>query len=252
MPRRWYHHRLRIAGLTAFAAVALLATGRLVAIAADPNALWKIVHDRCAPGAATGNPTPCVRVGPDDAVLKDIVGATQFLVIPTARITGIESPALLDPATPNYFADAWAARTDMIARIGHPMPRDTITLAINPPTARSQEQLHIHVDCIRPDIRAALKAQTIGDSWTKLATPLAGQLYSAIRLSGEDLTANPFRLVADTLPGAHDAMDHFTLVVIGAEPGFILLAGRVGPDGEGHGEDIQDHACAIAAQPVAG
>ncbi|WP_216850833.1 CDP-diacylglycerol diphosphatase [Acidisphaera sp. L21] len=252
MPKRWFHHRLRMAGLVGFAALALLATARLAVYAADPNALWKIVHDRCVPGAATGNPGPCVVVGPNDAVLKDIVGATQFLLIPTARITGIESPALLDPATPNYFADAWRAHGDVDSRVGHPMPRDTITLVINPPSARSQEQLHIHIDCIRPDIRDTLKTQTIGDTWTMLPTPLAGQRYSAIRLSGDELTANPFRLVAGTLPGARDAMDRYTLIVVGAEPGFILLAGRVGPDGQGHGEDVQDHACALGAQPIAG
>ncbi len=234
-----------------------LAVGAIMAHAADPNALWKIVHDRCGPAALAGNPAPCVSVSPDDAVLKDLVGATQFLLIPTARITGIESPALLADNAPNYFADAWLARRYIDARLGHAMPRDTISLAINPPTARSQEQLHIHVDCVRPDIREALRQQTIGQDWTMLPRPLAGQRYAAMRLPGDTLVANPFRILADTVPGAREAMGAYTLILVGASdpqtgPGFILLAGHVGPDGEGHGEDLQDHACALKDVSPAG
>ena len=44
------------------------------------------------------------------AVLKDLVGAAQYLLIPTARVPGIESLLLLAPEAPNYFADAWRER----------------------------------------------------------------------------------------------------------------------------------------------
>ena len=234
-----------------------LAVVVIVAHAADPNALWKIVHDRCGPGALAGNPSPCVSVSADDAVLKDIVGATQFLLIPTARITGIESPAVLMDGAPNYFADAWLARRYIDSRVGHAMARDAISLAINPPTARSQEQLHIHIDCVRPDIREALRQQTIGDGWTMLPTPMADQRYAAMRLSGDALARNPFRILAETVPGAREAMGTYTLVLVGTSdpqtgPGFILLAGHVGPEGEGHGEDLQDHGCALSGGSPAG
>ncbi len=233
--------------------VAAMALGGFVARAADPDALWKIVHGRCVPHAAAGDPAPCREVDADDAVLKDIVGATQFLLIPTARITGIESPALLAPGAPNFFADAWRARRYTSQAAGHDLPPEDIALAINPPSARSQEQLHIHVDCIRPDIRDALHTMTIGDHWARLPAGLAGQRYSARRIAGDTLP-NPFDLLADDLPGARDAMGLYTLVVTGTggvsdAPGFILLAGRVGPDGLGHGEDLQDHGCAVATSP---
>ncbi len=237
--------------------LACVAAGTIVAHAADPNALWKIVHDRCVPGAAAGNPAPCVKVSADDAVLKDIQGATQFLLIPTARMTGIESPAVLAQGAPDYFADAWLARSYIDAKLGHPMPRDDIALAINPPTARSQEQLHIHVDCVRQDVRDALRRQTIGDTWTMLPMPLGGQRYAAMRLVGDTVPRNPFQVLAETMPGARDAMGEYTLVLVGSDdpqtgPGFILLAGHAGPDGEGHGEDLQDHGCALGAVTPAG
>src|ERR1700757_2680511 len=70
----------------------------------DSDALWTIVHDQCVPHEQrASDPAPCALVdlsGGGDrgyVVLKDPVGATQFLLIPTARVTGIESPALLEP-----------------------------------------------------------------------------------------------------------------------------------------------------------
>ena len=83
----------------------------------DPDALWKLVHDKCVPDQRqNGNPAPCAVVDLREgdakgyAVLKDLVGATQYLLIPTARVPGIESPLLLAPEAPNYFADAWRER----------------------------------------------------------------------------------------------------------------------------------------------
>ena len=229
--------------LALLAGAAALGGLAIAARAADPDALWKIVGGRCVPNAQSGNPAPCAEVTADWAVLKDINGATQYLLIPTARITGIESPAVLAPDAPNYFAAAWQARSFVEARAGHPLPRDAVLLAINPPGARSQNQLHIHVDCVRADVRDALHGLPVGESWAMLPVPLAGQRYAARRVAL--LEANPFTLLASGLPGA---MGDYTLAVFGLDDGFVLLAGRIGADGNGHGEDLQDHACALARE----
>jgi CDP-diacylglycerol pyrophosphatase len=235
--------------------------------AADPDALWKIVHDKCVPDQQQKtDPAPCALVDQSEgdakgyAVLKDIVGATQYLLIPTARTTGIESAPLLAPDAPNYFADAWRERGFTERAAGYPLPRQAISLAVNSASGRSQNQLHIHIDCIRTDIAAALRRQlgAIGDSWAPLPEPLAGHPYWAIRVLGDDLDSiNPFALVADGVPGAREAMGKQTLVVVGAEfaddrPGFILLTDRVNPAAgdkaagdKAAGEELQDHGCAI-------
>ncbi len=63
------------------------------------------------------NPEPCVQVNLQGGIeraygiLKDIRGATQLLLIATARISGIDSPIILAPDAPNYFAEAWDARS---------------------------------------------------------------------------------------------------------------------------------------------
>jgi CDP-diacylglycerol pyrophosphatase len=205
--------------------------------AADPDALWKIVHEKCAPNqAAKGQPQPCLAVdlAGDYAVLKDIRGRTQVLVIPTSRITGIESPALLNPAAPNYWQDAWAARRFVEKLAGRPIARDDIGLAVNSMDGRSQDQLHIHVDCLKANVRQALIAAlpSIGFSWKPLPVPLAGERFWAMKLAGADLGArNPFKLLAFGEAGARAKMGLETLVVVGVtfgdgKPGFVLLSDR--------------------------
>jgi CDP-diacylglycerol pyrophosphatase len=69
---------------------------------APRNALWEVVHNVCVPGKSLQhNPNPCLQVELNRgiekgfAILKDPRGAAQFLLIPTARISGIESPVIL-------------------------------------------------------------------------------------------------------------------------------------------------------------
>ncbi len=76
----------------------------------NSDALWQIVSEKCLPHQQSGGePAPCQRVDQRHryAMLKDMHGPLQYLLIPLDRITGIESPRLLQSATPNYFALAW-------------------------------------------------------------------------------------------------------------------------------------------------
>ncbi len=259
--------RARLGGALA---VLLVAGAIFAARAADPSAIWRIVHDQCVPDQrAHGAPEPCASVdiarGEDDgvAILKDINGIAQYLAIPTRRVAGMESPEILDPASPNTWRAAWAARSFLNAslalngRLSQELPRDAIGLAINAASRRSQDQLHIHVDCVAPGVRAALGAyrDRLGADWHVLPFLLAGRRYWARRLDSEDLAdAAPFGLLAEGVAGAKDDMAQETLVAIGAtfepaHPGFILLADHADPGGGGHGEDLLDAACKIAAPP---
>jgi CDP-diacylglycerol pyrophosphatase len=235
-------------------AAALLAAAG-AARAADPDALRKIVLGQCVPNqVAHGSPLPCAKVdlsggaARGHVVLKDLVGATQYLVLPTVSLAGIESPQLLAPGAANYFAAAWRERSFTERAAGRALPRDAISLAINSEYARTQNELHIHVDCVRPEVRAALKRQqaAIGESWRPLAALFSGHRYVARRVLGDELEQDPFVLVADGIPGARDNMAAQTIVVVGAafagRPGFVILANG----DRGGGEELQDHACALA------
>jgi len=246
--------------------LALLALLALVALAqsahADPDALWKIVSEKCVPNEREyGQPAPCALVDLERGqaqgyvVLKDIVGDTQYLLMPTAKITGIEDPAVLAPGATNYFAAAWQERHYTVEAAKVALPRDALSLAINSTSGRTQNQLHIHIDCVRADVRAALQRQlaSIGDDWAPLAEPLVGHRYRAIRVSGDDLGGfDPFQRLAAGVPGARDAMGSHTLAVVGAvlagAPGFVILDDQADPatGDRGSAEELQDHACALA------
>ncbi len=221
--------------------------------AANPNALWHVVHDLCLRDQRLFHrPAPCLAVNRATgvAVVPDPGGRTQVLLVPTRKIAGIESPELLAPGGPNYWQAAWAARGFVARRARRPVSRDQIALAINSVWSRSQNQLHIHVDCVGLSTRAALKAQEgkIGFVWTPLGQPLAGHLWTVRRLWGADLGArDPFKLLARGDPDARAHMGVEGLVVVGATfadgaPGFYLLATH---DRDAFGESLQDHHCAV-------
>ena len=239
--------------------IALLALLALTGSArADPDALWKIISQKCDPNwREYGDPKPCAKVDLDKGyvILKDLIGDTQYLLMPTAKITGIDDPAVLAPGAPNYFADAWAERHYTEDAAKRALPRDMLSLAINSVSARSQNQLHIHIDCIRPDVRAALARDeaAIGVQWAPFPEPLAGEHYRAMRVMGDTLDGtDPFTLVADGIPGARAAMGRETIVVAGTtfagRPGFVILSDSADPTtgDRGGGEDLQDHSCALA------
>jgi CDP-diacylglycerol pyrophosphatase len=229
---------------------------------ADPDALWRIISGKCLPNEREhGQPAPCAVVDLKGGeahgyvVLKDRVGATQYLVMPTAKITGIEDPAVLAPGAANYFADAWRERHFTIEAAKRDLARDDLSLAVNSLYGRTQNQLHIHIDCVAPAVKEALQRRlaAVGDKWAPFPELLFGHRYRAIRVDGEMLAANPFTLVADGPPDARAAMGKETLVVVGAifadgKPGFAIFATTADPatGNRANGEELQDHSCALA------
>ena len=246
-------------------AVFLLLVAGAAQTSSPRDALWQIVNGLCVPDQAQNHmPKPCTEVdlrkgdARGFAVLKDLRGETQYLLIPTARISGIESADVLAPDAANYFADAWEARSYVSAALQRDLPADDVSLAINSLASRSQDQLHIHIDCVRKDIYDALHGgeRTISGEWKPLAHPLLGHPYQAMWVAGEHLGANnPFKLLADGVPGARQHMGEFTLVVIGlTRPGgmrgFVLLEDQVNKEAHdlASGEELQDHACDIGRE----
>ncbi len=246
--------------------VAWLLLGLLVAPASghasNPSALWNIVNGECVPHERdTRDPSPCSRVDLTDgqdkgfAILKDTRGIAQFLLIPTARVSGIEDPAILVPGSPNYWDEAWQARYFVEERLQTELPRDALALAINSSVGRSQNQLHIHIDCVKPEVRATLAANLnkVTGVWAPFPEPLAGHHYQAIRIAHDTLEGvNPFRVLADS--GVRDMGMH-TLVLVGAtlpdgQSGFVLLDDRADllAGDVASGEQLQDHTCAVAGR----
>ena len=226
---------------------------------ADRMTLWNIVHGACVVHVdAHQGPAPCVDVDLEDgvALLKDLVGVAQELAIPTRRVTGIEDPFLLTPAAPNYFVYAWKERSALEALLKKPAPREAVGVAINSLYMRSQDQLHLHIDCMDREVEATLKDHLgeIGGAFKPLPVPLKGRTYVARRVSEAELAANsPFQMLAEGVDGARSQMGAWSLILVGATldgaPGFLLLADHADPVGGGHAEWLQDHECSTILSP---
>jgi CDP-diacylglycerol pyrophosphatase len=227
---------------------------------ADPSALWSIVHGRCVPHEEGGDgPGPCVSVdlaGGEKAgvaILKDLVGEAQMLAIPTRRISGIEDPQMLAADAPNVFADAWKAKKDVEGRLRRGLPREDVAIAINSEWRRSQNQFHLHVDCVAKNVADALAGfvSLADETWREAPVKLNGRTYLIRRLdSAAFADAEPIKLLVAGVDGARMDIGDYSLAAIGAtfdgKPGFLLLADKLSPDGGGHAEDLEDHDCAIA------
>ena len=224
-----------------------------VAAAVDHDALWKVVHGLCVfDETHLHSPAPCASVDLDRgeeagwAILKDLVGRTQFLLIPTRRLTGIEDPVIGTDAVPNYWSAAWATR-DLVAKNAQKdLTRADVGMAINGQGARSQNQLHIHIDCVRPDVRRILASRSaeIGAHWGDFR--LLGRHYRARRIVGEAPDPDPFRLLAEdkrSAPLRDDSLAVIGATFAGGKPGFVLLAEQA------PGASVTWRICSTTAAP---
>jgi CDP-diacylglycerol pyrophosphatase len=222
---------------------------------AGRSELRQIVQDQCVLNwREHHNPAPCERVflaDPNDgssgyAVIAASGGGAHYLLVPTRTMAGIESGELLDPDAPNYFAEAWHARGLLGGFVGHDVPRTVVGLAMGIAQSRTQDQFHIHIECLQQDAFKALhaSADNFTDAWSPIT--IAGSTYQARRIVADGLDAsNLFELLATLSPDARHHMGNYTLIVAGMQfkggPGFVVLTGT-GPSGE----ILLDSACAVA------
>lgn len=231
----------------------------------DPDALWKIVNGQCVPEQQRqAERRHCAEVdiskGVDRgfAVLKDNAPTKpyNYLLIPTKRITGIEDATLLAPGAENYFEHAWAARSYPGAILKRDLDWNMVALAVNSAKDRSQNQLHIHVSCVRAGIRSALKDNEakLSEGWVPLKPTASDPSYLVFRLKRDNLSGfNPFQAVADGIPEARAAMGFQTIVVVGAvfrdgSRGFYILSRRREDGAPAHGEDLIDPTCQLVKE----
>jgi CDP-diacylglycerol pyrophosphatase len=222
---------------------------------AGRDAYQQIVQDQCVTNwLQHNNPSPCEKVflaeakadSTGYALLADPDGGAHYLLIPTQTMTSTDSGELLDPNLPNYFAEAWHGRDLLSKFIGHAVPRTDVGLAVATAATRTQNQFHIHIECLRQEVVDSLKATAdkVTDVWSPVT--VAGFPFQAVRLSIQGLeVSNPFELVANLSPDARHHMGNYTVVIAGVQyqsgPGFIVLTGT-GPSGD----LLLDSGCMVA------
>ena len=219
----------------------------------NPDALWNIIHDRCEAGfQRTGAYAPCALVdeASGTALYKVDYDPYQFLLLPLARVTGTEDPALQESAGRNYLYDAWAARFLVTSRLNNQLPESDVVLTINPKNDRKQNQLHIHISCASPATSTALKnidaSQYAG--WNQLPMDLHGDTYEALAVSrGEFESRNLFQDVYMKVAADHESIENAGVAVVNVAPDQFLLLVAEGSEGQPvAAEYLQDHDCSIA------
>ncbi|MGL5698371.1 MAG: CDP-diacylglycerol diphosphatase [Kluyvera sp.] len=218
------------------------------------DALRKLVLQQCVPNQQQHqNPAPCADVNLKDryVLFKDRHGPLQYLLMPTYRINGTESPLLLESLTPNFFWQAWQRRTIMSDKRGSQVPDSAISLTINSRTGRSQDHMHIHISCLRQDVRAQLdnNSESVGSRWLPLPGGLMGHEYLARRVTENELAQrSPFLMLAEEVPEAREHMGRFALALAQQSDGSLVLLAterNLTTQNRASAEEIQDHSCAI-------
>ncbi|MGB7802688.1 CDP-diacylglycerol diphosphatase [Buttiauxella sp.] len=219
-----------------------------------PDALWRIVSEQCVPHQRDNQSSaPCAKVDLQSGyvLLKDINGPLQYLLMPTAKISGMESPELLDAKTANFLWLAWQQRNVMSVRRGAQVPDDVISLTINSETGRSQNQLHIHISCLRADVREQLNqyANTLNTDWQTFPVSLAGNPYIARKVTPAEFSQHsPFMMLAAEVAQARENMGRYSLAMAKLKDGeWIALATERNllRLNLASAEQLQDHDCGL-------
>jgi CDP-diacylglycerol pyrophosphatase len=227
------------------------------ALATERGALWRVVQACVVNHRITGSAFPCLEV--NDAkgmvdgfvVLRPPLERTHIVIVPTVRIAGVEDTSLQSPGAPNFFEDAWEARKYVLDRAPRQLKRDEVGLAVNSKAGRTQDQLHIHVDCVNMDVRRALKnwgAKIQFNVWSPFRLNPTAPQYLVLKLKRDDLEGiNVFKLAAEGLAIQSHTLDSMIIAAIGAsfpdgKNGFYLLAALTGSS-DGKSEALLDHSC---------
>ena len=241
--------------VSVLACILALGTGAYTARPMDfKRGALKQVVDTCALSKRTvGIAFPCLDVQPGNpeavgyAVVRGPLQKTEVLVVPTDPVTGIEDSALLSARMAALWGEAWRSRQFVFDMLGRTLPRDAIGLAVNSVQSRTQDQLHIHVDCVSPAVRQALaaKGSLISTNWRPFPMEMGDQIYWAKVVSSADLShVNVAVLMRQGLPRTGRAMGRFTVAAIGTtmpdgKDGFFLFANSA----NAAAESLLDHSC---------
>jgi CDP-diacylglycerol pyrophosphatase len=225
------------------------------------GALWEVVQTCVANHALTGAAFPCLDVNTSAGeergyvILRPLVGEPDTILSPTRKILGVEDPTLRILTAPNYFEDAWNARTFLSDVTQKPLAHDDVALAVNSRFSRSQDQFHIHIGCLSRQARQILQsnaAELSENKWVRVRKRVDGLEFWGRRIAQETLAGvNPVRMADEGVSDATGSRAQLTIVVAGVRladghDGFVLLAWRHDPFGSGHqftAVDFLDRSC---------
>lgn len=211
------------------------------------NGLWRNVQARCLT-AGTPRHADCAVVDRDRGLVlyKDAVGASHYLVIPDHAVSGVEDARVWTGTRPNGWAFGWEERQIVAKAVGKPLPDTLIGLAVNSRGSRSQDQLHIHLDCISGAAQKFLTQDGIASTWREFT--FAGKRVRARRVPADPpvLDFNPFDAVRQETGTTGQTPDRGIFVAY-AGGGFVVVDEPVAlaPGNNGHVSDFLDRRCKL-------
>lgn len=198
------------------------------------DALWVVVRSCLVAKETIGSPFPCLEVErpsggkPGYAVIRAPGSSTHVIVTPTVKIEGMEDPQLQQGDAGTYWRAALVARRFVTESAGDRVPLSSVGLAVNSNRTRSQDQLHIHAECVAPRVLAAVRDQAaeMGRDWRVLNHPVDGDRVFGRRMSEAQMSAGNLFADLGAVPGARGDLSGMTVLVVASrpEPGADLLA----------------------------
>lgn len=236
--------------------------GRLAArfarVVAPRDLLWRVDQACRADAALTGSAFPCLSVtagrggASGYAVLRPPLGGRHLVVVPTARVVGIEAGIAGAGDGGVAARAAWRERA-AVDPAGRGAGWSWTGIAVNSALTRSQDQLHVHVGCVAPSVRAGLAAR-LGDipegRWLRAGFVIDGHPFwarraTAAELAGADLVAMVGE-VGDLARAPGRAVFAAVGVGDGRDGDAVLLAGESDPRldrGQFTSEHLLDYGC---------
>ncbi|KIS41382.1 CDP-diacylglycerol diphosphatase [Kosakonia radicincitans] len=219
---------------------------------ADRNILWDKVHNQCEVNYTTNSLyAPCALVDENNGYVYYKVDNDnyQYLLLPLAKITGVEDPQLLADNLPPYLYMAWWGRDLVSEKTGRKVKEKNIAIAINALNSRTQDQLHLHISCLAPAVRTALDSVTnYSTTWAQFPLQLQGNTYNYRKVTLDELKQkNLFKEINDKVVADGKQMKYTTIALINLDSSDFLLLETSGNDTTAiAAETLQDHTCAIA------
>jgi CDP-diacylglycerol pyrophosphatase len=162
-----------------------------------------------------------------------------YLIVPTDKVPGIESPAVFKEPLLDIWKFGWEE-----GQIYVKAPATRIGMAINSKPGRNQDQLHVHVSCSGLQTRQALEHANVASHWgARPFVTIGNRTYNAILVHSLAGKQSPWVLVSE-LPGAKSDMGDHTIAVAAAKGGgWYVLDDYVHDHDKATAEAVLDERC---------
>lgn len=167
-----------------------------------------------------------------------------YLIIPVKHITGMDDSQVFSPAVAGLWEDAW-----LWSRKYPGEPPARTALAINSKSGRSQNQLHIHISCVLPEVSKTLESADIPFYPARAVSLELGpgkNTYMAVKITNLESENSPFKII-QAMPGISNDMKDQSIAVVGSKKAgeYYVLNTSVGGTNRGHAEELLEQTCAL-------